>query len=584
MREIQDSFPVGSIMQKRYTVVDLLGQGTSGAVYLVRDKRNQQNPFVLKEVLHVFRKGRYIFPFDAKTLRRLNHPALPHIYDVFNSEKHDRSYMLMDYIEGSNLEAVRQQLPEKRASLPQAITLISPIIGAVSYLHQQQPPLIHSNIKPSNIIVSKTSSTPILVDFGGLKEFGADVLMNTPHQSTLNYQAPEQFSRRAGTRADIYALGAVLYTLLTGTIPVAASHRLALLELKEPDPLLPMNQIVPSIPPTVAHAIHRAMSIHSHDRFSTVEQFWEALWQMIYTLPAVTQVQALIAIAPPEEEIEADTDPTDRQPPGPMFTASIEENKEPDAHPEVPQITEPKGIIPEVGVHIFKINSTFEAEPAPVFTSPEPPFTPAFLPPRPKERKSSVKTSLQEQLPVHRFKKVRRPLLVFLSLALFVSISLSSGLWLYSAGFYHFPAANPTVAGQFQATPHSTGITAPNGSATPDPASTPYPKVAGQYDGMIYNIADNTTTKLSLTGIQQQQGTIIGYFSGLLRSGRFQGTINTDRHVYFVTTGDVGKVPISFDGAMQSDGTLEGSYCILNQARQCGSYGLWSASPTSSKQ
>ncbi len=281
MHDVPSTFPVGSLIRGRYVIVDLLGQNTSGAVYLVRDTRSQMHLFVLKEVIYAARKARNEVTSDAAVLSRLNHPALPRIYQVFYSNKHDRVYILMDYIKGCNLEVVQQHLPGKRAPLPQAITLISPIIDAVSYLHRQQPPLIPGNIKPSNIILPKTGSTLVLVDFVGIKEYSLDTA-TTLYQSTLNYRAPEQYGRRTAVHADIYALAAILYMLLTGTVPAAAYHRLALLDLKRPDPLLPVNQIASSLPVTVAQAIHRAMSINSHDRFPTVEQFWEALWQVIY--------------------------------------------------------------------------------------------------------------------------------------------------------------------------------------------------------------------------------------------------------------------------------------------------------------
>src|SRR6266699_1190861 len=204
MHSMQSTFPVGSIIRGQYVVVDLIGKGAFGAVYLVRDERNHQHWFVLKEVMQAVRNKRYDFPFNSAMLRRLKHPALPRIYKVFQSEKHDQAYILMDYIEGRDVEVVQQGLPEKRVSLPEAMTLMSPIMDAVSYLHRQQPPLIHGDIKPSNIIVPKTATVPVLVDFGGIKKFGSSTT-TTPHQGTLNYRAPEQYTRGASLRTDIYA-------------------------------------------------------------------------------------------------------------------------------------------------------------------------------------------------------------------------------------------------------------------------------------------------------------------------------------------------------------------------------------------
>src|SRR6266516_4810520 len=187
IKNMQPPSQVKLVIRGQYVIVDLLGKGASGAVYLVTDQRHPQNHFVLKEVMHAIRKERRGSPFDARVLRRLKHLALPRIYQVFPGDKHDRFYLLMDYIEGSNLEVVQQSVPGQHFSLPEAITLMSPIVDAVSYLHRQHPPLIHGDIKPSNIIAPKANTlTPSrLVDFGGVKNVYTHA---AAQQSMLNYR------------------------------------------------------------------------------------------------------------------------------------------------------------------------------------------------------------------------------------------------------------------------------------------------------------------------------------------------------------------------------------------------------------
>ena len=153
MNDMQSTFRVGYLLQERYKIVRVLGQGVSGAVYLVSDERSLQKLFVLKEVTHVAREERAGLPFSTTVLKQLKHLALPHVHRIFYSDNHDRFYIVMDYIEGSNLEVIRQLMPGKRFSLHAAMTLMSPIMDVVSFLHGQHPPLIHGDIKPSNIIV-----------------------------------------------------------------------------------------------------------------------------------------------------------------------------------------------------------------------------------------------------------------------------------------------------------------------------------------------------------------------------------------------------------------------------------------------
>src|SRR5260370_22416272 len=111
----------------------------------------------------------------------------------------------MDYVEGSSLEVMRPLMPGKRFSLHAAMTLMSPIMDAVSYLHRQHPPLIHGHIKPSNIISpSAGAPTPLkLVDFGGVKNFFTD---SPAQHSPPNFRAPEQYSGTARPSACFYSL------------------------------------------------------------------------------------------------------------------------------------------------------------------------------------------------------------------------------------------------------------------------------------------------------------------------------------------------------------------------------------------
>jgi len=286
-------------------VIEVLGQGAFGTVYLVKDERNPQKQFTLKEVRHTSRDERNSFSFDAAALKRLYHPALPDIYQIFSGDNNDLFYILMDYVEGSNLEDVRQLMPGQRFSLHTALTLMSPIMDAISYLHQQHPHLVHGDIKPSNIIASLAGKdTPTkLVDFGGVNTLYTD----TPaEQSKLNYRAPEQFGKRASRRTDVYGLGATFYTLLSGTVPVSAADRLAQIDEGKPDPLSPVNQINPFVQPVVAETINCAMSLSRQDRYASVEQFREELWQVMHSNVIEPQTLDFSALLQAGEQVQLD--------------------------------------------------------------------------------------------------------------------------------------------------------------------------------------------------------------------------------------------------------------------------------------
>lgn len=277
MQEVRSTLPIGSIVGGRYQVEKLLGKGGFGAVYLVRDQRVRQNIFALKEVIDPNQLERKRFAFEAELLRRLDHSALPRVYRVFEDDRNGRVYMLMDYVEGSNLEVLRQQQPGKRFSMEQVLSITAPIMGAVTYLHDQHPPILHRDIKPSNIIVPTSGDQAMLVDFGIAKEFDPESTTTAVRHASPGYAAPEQYGTGTNTHTDIYGLGATIYTLLTGGVPADAFYRITQMGSKGTDPLEPILQFAPGVPQYIADAIYRAMAVDSNDRFPTVQDFWQAL-------------------------------------------------------------------------------------------------------------------------------------------------------------------------------------------------------------------------------------------------------------------------------------------------------------------
>src|SRR5258708_17913829 len=153
----QTILPVGATIAHpaggRYVIERLIGRGGFGAVYLVRDRDVKQRLFALKELIDPTRRDHDHFIFEAEVLKRLNHRALPHVYQVFAYEKLKRVYMLMDYIEGQNLEVLLAEQPGGRFALPLVLALMTPIVDALIYLHGQNPPILHRDTKPVNSMI-----------------------------------------------------------------------------------------------------------------------------------------------------------------------------------------------------------------------------------------------------------------------------------------------------------------------------------------------------------------------------------------------------------------------------------------------
>ena len=260
---------------ERFIIERLLATGGFSSIYLVYDRRARNKRYVLKEISDPHAYERQHLTFEGEILKRLKHRSLPHVHQVFENPRLNRVYVLMDYIEGPDLETLRERQPERHFSLSQTLTFIGPVVEAVRYLHSQQPPVIHRDIKPANIIIPVGEGEATLVDFGLAKEYVEEKTTNIFRYGTPGYAAAEQYIQGTNLRTDIYALGATIYTLLSGLVPIDALTRN--LEHQDEDPLLPLYMLNPAISVAVSDVIEKAMSQHYKDRYATVEEFWQVL-------------------------------------------------------------------------------------------------------------------------------------------------------------------------------------------------------------------------------------------------------------------------------------------------------------------
>jgi serine/threonine protein kinase len=303
MHRTNETLSPGAIVGDHYLVVDIIGKGGFSAVYLVQDQRQEEKFFALKEVIAANKETRERFSFECTLLERLIHPSLPRVYNVFNDEEHNRLYMLMDYVEGPNLEVLRRVQHGRRFSLPIITAILTPIVDAIAYLHKQDPPVIHRDIKPANIIVPIAGGKATLVDFGIAKEYDTQSTTSAMRYGSPGYGAPEHYTTGTNARSDVYGLGATLYTLLTGEVPPEAIERMTRISNEESDPLKPISEFVPTIPLHISQAIQRAMAIKMTQRFSSVEDFWQVIQKGSEQQPSHSQALDTISNAAGKPEV-----------------------------------------------------------------------------------------------------------------------------------------------------------------------------------------------------------------------------------------------------------------------------------------
>jgi serine/threonine protein kinase len=553
LQEVQTTLPIGSILRERYVVEGLLGKGGFGAVYLVKDVRVQGNLYALKEAINPQKRDRERFVFEGELLKHLDHRSLPRVYRIFEDDSNHRAYMLMDYIEGPNLEVLRQLQPGKHFSLPQVLKILAPIVDAVNYLHHQNPPILHRDIKPANIIVPLSGDDAVLVDLGIAKEFNPDATTTAFRTGSPGYAPPELYSKGTCTQSDIYELGATFYTLLTGSVPADAIHRITLIGSSQSDPLEHVGEFQLGIPRGVAQAIHHALSINSNDRFSNIEEFWRAIGMQPGWSPLD---KAVIVLAAPSN-----------QPMTPKKNADTPMPAQETLHKQARNSRSRKFrlwlvillfvvVLAGIGTGLYSYFAQYSGSQSIASTS------------QIKINTTESTVVSPTSLPTQTFTQVVPTL---------HPKSTPTSL----------PVVIPTSQPPFQTTPVPTIITTPHPTFSPTPTPVPYPKVVGNYNGTIDDTTANMITGMALS-IQQQasHGVINGYFTvnpPLVGSGKFTGSVNTNNYIQFVVQAYKTNSPLYFWGWLKSNGILNGDYCSLNNQNQCdpnaGASGTWNVAP-----
>ena len=259
----------GQVLNSRYRIVKLLGQGGFGAVYKAWDL-NLKGPCAVKENFKLSPAEQAQFSREASLLFKLHHPNLPRVFDQFTIQG-EGQYLVMDFIEGQDLGDL---IHDNGGPLPEdtVIGWLTQICEALDYLHSQTPPVIHRDIKPSNIKITPDGRA-MLVDFGIAKTG----ITGTPTTAaargvTPGYSPPEQYgSAQTDARTDIYAMGATLYALLTGQEPPSSTDRVVGI------PLPPPRQLNQGIPPALEALVLKAMAIEPVKRYPSAAEFKQAL-------------------------------------------------------------------------------------------------------------------------------------------------------------------------------------------------------------------------------------------------------------------------------------------------------------------
>jgi serine/threonine protein kinase/MinD-like ATPase involved in chromosome partitioning or flagellar assembly len=291
-KHITQSLVGRTVCDDRYKIEKRLGQSLHSTTYLAIDTtaaKEDHQVAIKQSNTEDDKLNALLDEFDR--YKRLMHPLLPTVRDRFFMNS--RFCVVTKYIPGKDLHHYLGQ-DDVPAPVPFVLGWIHQILDILSYLHTQEPPVVHMDIKPSNIRISNDTAQAYLLDLG------ISQAIDQPYRKpigTRGYAAPEQYQPGASITpaTDIYAVGATLYHLLTGVVPPDAS------ELSEKALLFPTKRN-PSLDSELDQIILKAMSIEPHERYQSAQEMLEALQPILHRLgieqPACVMVEEQVRDAP----------------------------------------------------------------------------------------------------------------------------------------------------------------------------------------------------------------------------------------------------------------------------------------------
>jgi serine/threonine-protein kinase len=268
---------IDRVVGNTYRIVEKIGEGGMGTVYRAVDLVLEREVALKAIRPELAREPEIVerFRAEARALARVSHPAIATIYSFFLDG--DELFLAMELVRGRSLSEVLAA--EGRLPWERAVRLLSSALVGIEEAHRAG--IIHRDLKPDNLMLTDSAAGERLkvMDFGIARVAGSGHLTRTGLLvGTLRYMAPEQIrGEEVDHRADLYALGAVLFQMLTGQPPFDGPTDFAILRAQIEDPPVPPGSLVPGIPDWLDRAVMRALAKKPDERFADVGEMRCAL-------------------------------------------------------------------------------------------------------------------------------------------------------------------------------------------------------------------------------------------------------------------------------------------------------------------
>ncbi|CUH94222.1 putative membrane protein [Propionispora sp. 2/2-37] len=256
-------------LDNRYTILEHVGGGGMADVYRAHDKLLDRSVAVKVLRSQFTHDEEFVTRFrrEAQAAAKLSHPNIVNIYDVGQAE--DTYYIIMEYISGETLKD--RIIRNETLPVEMTVRVILEIAEALEHAHQND--LVHCDIKPHNILITRTGRVKV-TDFGIAKAVTSATMNHTGTiLGSVHYFSPEQAKgEMVSAKSDIYSLGVVMYEMLTGTVPFNGETPISIaLQHLQQEPR-PPRELNPQIPPLVEATVLKAMAKEPSDRFEDITQ------------------------------------------------------------------------------------------------------------------------------------------------------------------------------------------------------------------------------------------------------------------------------------------------------------------------
>ena len=305
-----------TLIQNRYLIVQLIGKGGMGEVYLAVDQRLGSAVAIKRTFFAGDEMLGNAFEREARVLARLRHPVLPKVSDHFT--ENDQQFLVMEHISGDDLSKRIESL-QKPFPLSWVMFWADQLLDALSYLHSHEPPIIHRDIKPQNLKLTDENHV-VLLDFGLSKSStGQTNLASGVHSGSTGsvvgytpHYAPMEQIRGIGTspKSDLYSLSATLYQLMTNVVPVDALSRADTLLNGMPDSIKPINELNPEVPPSVSDVVLRGMEVSQDKRFDTAREMQKTLRKAFAEMQQAMAAKTMVISGTDASAINGGTQPS----------------------------------------------------------------------------------------------------------------------------------------------------------------------------------------------------------------------------------------------------------------------------------